>query len=146
MHHIVSEVLSNWLTDWMNKSFLSSKETMQTYFCKVTAVTITTDVKEIPQPNSRRPSHGSTTLHFGGGEIVNAKFYVSLSPGRSRDSAIGIATGYGLDDQVVGVRVPVGSRIFSSPRPPNLLSDEYGGGSFGGGKAAGEWSWPLTSS
>jgi hypothetical protein len=32
----------------------------------------------------------------------------------NRDSAVGIATGYGLDDQGVGVRVPVGSRIFFS--------------------------------
>jgi hypothetical protein len=46
----------------------------------------------------------------------------------SRDSVIGKATSYGLDDQEIGVRVPVGSRIFSSPRrldrlwgPPNLL-------------------------
>jgi hypothetical protein len=33
----------------------------------------------------------------------------------SRDSAVGIATGYGLDDQEVGVRIPVGARIFTSP-------------------------------
>jgi hypothetical protein len=40
----------------------------------------------------------------------------------------GIATGYGLDSRGVGVRVPVGSRIFSSSHhpdrlwgPPNLL-------------------------
>jgi hypothetical protein len=52
----------------------------------------------------------------------------------SRDSAIGIATGYGLDYRGVGVRAPVGSRIFSSPRrperlwgPPNLLSNGYQG-------------------
>jgi hypothetical protein len=44
----------------------------------------------------------------------------------------GIAIGYGLDDREVGVRVPVGSRIVSSPRrpnrlwgPPNLLSNGY---------------------
>jgi hypothetical protein len=48
----------------------------------------------------------------------------------SRDSVVGIATGYGLDDREVGVRVPVGSRIFFFPRlsdrlwgPPNLLSN-----------------------
>jgi hypothetical protein len=53
----------------------------------------------------------------------------------SRDSLVGTATGYGLDDRGVAVRVPVGSRIFSSPRrpdrfwgPPNLLlSNGYRG-------------------
>jgi hypothetical protein len=50
----------------------------------------------------------------------------------SRDSSVGITTGYGLDDRGVGVRVPVGSRIFSYPcrpdrlwPPPNLLSNGY---------------------
>jgi hypothetical protein len=38
---------------------------------------------------------------------------------RSQDSAVGIATGYGLDERGVGVRVSVGSRIFSSPRRPD---------------------------
>jgi hypothetical protein len=38
---------------------------------------------------------------------------------RSWDSVVGIATGYVLDDQGVGARVPVGSRIFSSPRRPD---------------------------
>jgi hypothetical protein len=49
-------------------------------------------------------------------------------------SAFGIATGNGLDDQGVGVRAPVGSRIFSFPRhpdrlwgPPCLLSNGHGG-------------------
>jgi hypothetical protein len=52
----------------------------------------------------------------------------------SRDSVVSIATGYGLDDRGVGVRVPVGSRIFSSPSrqdrlwgPPNLISNGYRG-------------------
>jgi hypothetical protein len=46
--------------------------------------------------------------------------------------AVGIATGYGLDDGGIGVRIPVGSRIFSSPLcpdllwgPPSLLSNGY---------------------
>jgi hypothetical protein len=49
------------------------------------------------------------------------------------DIVVGIATGYGLDDPGVGVRVPVGSRIFSSRRPerlwgsPNLISNEHRG-------------------
>jgi hypothetical protein len=33
---------------------------------------------------------------------------------QSRDIAVGIATGYELNDQEVGVRVPVRSRIFST--------------------------------
>jgi hypothetical protein len=51
---------------------------------------------------------------------------------------------YGLDDRGVGVRVLVGSRIFSPPRrpdgmwgPPNLLSNGYRGGFLPGGKTAG---------
>jgi hypothetical protein len=43
-------------------------------------------------------------------------------------SSVGIATGYGQDDQGAGVGVPVGSRIFTFPYrpdrlwgPPNLL-------------------------
>jgi hypothetical protein len=40
---------------------------------------------------------------------------------QSQDSVVGIATGYGLDDRGVGVRVPVGSRIFSSRRLDRLL-------------------------
>jgi hypothetical protein len=69
----------------------------------------------------------------------------------SRDSAVGIATGYGLDDWEVGVRVPIGSRIFTSPfrpdrrwGPPNLLYNVYRA-LFRGRKAAEAWSWPLTS-
>jgi hypothetical protein len=53
---------------------------------------------------------------------------------KSRGSAVGIVTGYGLDDLGVRVRVPVGSRIFTSPyhpgwlrSPPNLLSNGYRG-------------------
>jgi hypothetical protein len=46
---------------------------------------------------------------------------------RSRNSAVSIVTGYGLNGQGAGVRVPVGSRIFSSRcsdrfwGPPSLL-------------------------
>jgi hypothetical protein len=52
----------------------------------------------------------------------------------SLDSAVGIATGYGLDDRGIGVRVPVILRIFTFPcRPdrfwgsPILLSNGYRG-------------------
>jgi hypothetical protein len=57
-----------------------------------------------------------------------------FSSSESRGSSVGESTGYGLDDGRVGVRVPVGSRTFSSPRrsdllcgPPSLLSNEYRG-------------------
>jgi hypothetical protein len=43
--------------------------------------------------------------------------YIYIYLRGSRDSVVGIATGYGLDDRGVGVRVPVGSRIFSTFRP-----------------------------
>jgi hypothetical protein len=53
----------------------------------------------------------------------------------SRDSLVGIAIGCGLEGQGFGVGVPVGARIFSSPRrpdrlwgPPSLLSNWYPGG------------------
>jgi hypothetical protein len=39
---------------------------------------------------------------------------------RSRDSSVGIATGYGLHNGEVGVRVPVGLRIFSTLSRPVL--------------------------
>jgi hypothetical protein len=38
-----------------------------------------------------------------------------------RDSSVGIATGYGLDSKEVGVLVPLGARLFSSLRFPDLL-------------------------
>jgi hypothetical protein len=40
---------------------------------------------------------------------------------QSWDSSVGIATGYGLGDQGVGVRVPVEARIFTSPCRPDRL-------------------------
>jgi hypothetical protein len=58
----------------------------------------------------------------------------SAFPDFSAFSAVCIATAYGLDDGGVGVQVPVGSRMFSSPhRPdrlwglPSLLSNGYRG-------------------
>jgi hypothetical protein len=57
---------------------------------------------------------------------------ISFLTTSSRDCVVGIATGYGLDDRGVGVRVSMGSKIFSSPRrqdrlwgPPSLLSNRY---------------------
>jgi hypothetical protein len=66
--------------------------------------------------------------------IIDWIFSIYLILPGSRDSIVGKATSYGLDDRGVEVRVPVGSRISSSPRrpdrlwsPPNLLSNGYRG-------------------
>jgi hypothetical protein len=68
---------------------------------------------------------------------------------KGEDSAVGIASSYGMDDWAVRARVPVGARIFFSARrpdrlwgPPSFLSNGYRG-SISEGKAAGAWSWPL---
>jgi hypothetical protein len=55
---------------------------------------------------------------------------------------VGIATGYELDDQAVGVQVPVRVRIFTSPRLPDRLCGPTSypmgtGGCFPGDEAAG---------
>jgi hypothetical protein len=56
----------------------------------------------------------------------------------NRGSVVGIATGYGLDDRGVGVRVPVGSRIFSTGPGAHPTSYPMStGGSFPGDKAVG---------
>jgi hypothetical protein len=47
--------------------------------------------------------------------------YFFFHPCLSRGSVVGIATGYGLDGGGLGGRVPVGSRIFSSPSRPDRL-------------------------
>jgi hypothetical protein len=47
--------------------------------------------------------------------LVDSDFPAEVVFITSRSNAVGIATGFELDDQVVGVRVPVGSRIVTSP-------------------------------
>jgi hypothetical protein len=55
-----------------------------------------------------------------GFDSLQTKYYSLLhNVERIRDSAVGIAPSYGLDYRGVGVGVPVGSRIFSSPRSPD---------------------------
>jgi hypothetical protein len=70
----------------------------------------------------------------------------------SRDSSVGIALGYGLDDRGSRVRFPAGAGNFSlhhrvhngsgaHPASYPMGTRRY----FLRGKAAGAWSWPLTS-
>jgi hypothetical protein len=68
-----------------------------------------------------------------------------LAKTTSTVSSVGIATGYGLDDRGIGVRVLVESTTFTSSYSPDrlwgpssLLSHGYGS-SFRGDKAAGAW-------
>jgi hypothetical protein len=48
-------------------------------------------------------------------------FIATVVLSMSWDSAVRIAPGYRLDDRGVRIRVPVRSRIFSSPRRPDLF-------------------------
>jgi hypothetical protein len=71
---------------------------------------------------------------------------------KSRDSLVGIALGYGLEDRGSRVRVPAGAGNFSLHHPVQNGSGAHPAsyplgtrGSFPRGKAVGAWSWPLTS-
>jgi hypothetical protein len=79
--------------------------------------------------------------------VVNALIWrrlkLSTSLLWSRDSSVGKATGYGLDDQRDGVRVPIGTRfsplhnVHASPRAHQVSYPKGTVGSLPGGKAAG---------
>jgi hypothetical protein len=88
-------------------------------------------------PESTKPDETDTLMSRNNVETsgtVAGFLPVLRFPLGTRESAVGIATGYGLADRGVRVRVPVGSRIFSSPRcpdqfwgQPNLLPNGYRG-------------------
>jgi hypothetical protein len=68
---------------------------------------------------------------------------------QSRDSSVGMALGYGLDDRGPRVRFPAGTGNFSLQHRVQNGSGAHPAscplgtrGSFPGGKAAGAWSWP----
>jgi hypothetical protein len=72
---------------------------------------------------------------------------------KSRNSSVGIATDYGLDDRMITVLFSVGAGNFSLRHRVQTNSGSHPasypkgiGGSFRGGKAAGAWSWQLPSS
>jgi hypothetical protein len=62
---------------------------------------------------------------------------------KSRDSSVGIATDYGLDDRMIGIRILARAENFSHRHRVQTGSEAYPasypmdtGGSFPGGKAA----------
>jgi hypothetical protein len=70
----------------------------------------------------------------------------------SCDISVSIALGYGLDEWGSGVRFLVGAGNFSLHHYVQNGSETHAAsylmgtrGSFPGGKVAGSWSWPLTS-
>jgi hypothetical protein len=70
----------------------------------------------------------------------------------SRGSAVGIATGNGIDDRRVGVRVPLGSTTLTSPYradwfwgPPRIQFNGYVGLFTPEDKAAAAWSLQFAS-
>jgi hypothetical protein len=81
---------------------------------------------------------------------VKDRLYLSKK-GRSQNISASIETGYGLDYRGVGVRVPVRQEFSllhvvqtgSGVHPTSYTMGTKG--TFPGGKAAGEWSWPATS-
>jgi hypothetical protein len=137
---------SNGLTD----SHCDQQSGRKIFHLKSTKCTTTED--ETTMDEARRPDNIRRFPIIFLGHYVQHEYYFCIYYfSRSRDSSVGIATGYGLDDRGVGVRVAVGSWIFSSPRrpdrlkgPPNLLTNGYRG-LFPRGKVAGAWSWPRIS-
>jgi hypothetical protein len=85
----------------------------------------------------------SVSSNFGLSDILTVKIIRYHGNTWNRESVVGVATGYGLEDWGVGVRVPVGSRIFSTS---SRLALGVHPTSYPVGKAAAMWSWPLTSS
>jgi hypothetical protein len=82
----------------------------------------------------------------------SGNFWIHPCIKQSRDGSVGIALGYVLDYRSSGVRFPPGAGNFSFHRQVQNGSwahpASYPMGtrcSFPGGKAAGAWSWPLTS-
>jgi hypothetical protein len=79
---------------------------------------------------------------FKGNNLCIVNFIMHCDTVKSRDSSVGIATGYGLDDHGVGVRVPVNQEFSllhvvqtgSGAHPASYPMSTVG--SFPGGKAA----------
>jgi hypothetical protein len=120
------------------KSVLTNRNSFNAVYSEL----LTTSLNKL-QMYTLSPSWKSEN-YSSGKSMFSHTSYVLM---QNRGSIVGIATGYGLDDQGVGVRAPVGARILSSPcRPDRPWSQlAFYPWLFPGGKEAGAWSWPLTS-
>jgi hypothetical protein len=85
-------------------------------------------------------------------ESMSVTVFFNLIFQNSGSLSLGIALGYGLDDRGSRVRFPVGAGNLSLHHRVQNGSGTHPAsypvgtrGSFPGGKAAGMWSWPLTS-
>jgi hypothetical protein len=72
--------------------------------------------------------------------------------GKSRDSSVGVGTGYELDDWAIGFRFPARAGNFSLPHHVQTGSAAHPGSCamgtgdcFPGGKVVVTWSWLLSS-
>jgi hypothetical protein len=83
--------------------------------------------------------------------VLFLQFSCSDNSRYSRDSSVGIATGYGLDSRGIGVQVPIGANFSpfyivqtgsGAHRVFYLIGIED---SFPGVQTAEAWNWPLTS-
>jgi hypothetical protein len=63
---------------------------------------------------------GQNWIEMTQGRASGKDFSFIFFPHGSRGSLVGIATDYGLGDRGVGIRVPVGSRIFSTSSRPAM--------------------------
>jgi hypothetical protein len=87
-----------------------------------------------------------------GSQGIGPHFLIQRSGNKSRDNSVSIVLGYELDDQGSRVWLPIGAGNFSLHHHVQNGSGAHPAsypmgtrGSFFGGKAAGAWSWPLTS-
>jgi hypothetical protein len=93
-----------------------------------------------------------STLTFWSGRQKEIRINFRIVCNEIRDSLVGIAPGYGLDDRGSGIRFPKGAGDFSLLHRVQTGSGAHPAsyplgktGSFPGGKAAGTWSWTFTS-
>jgi hypothetical protein len=79
---------------------------------------LNTTVKQHQFPRTQTTNLISVTVHT---HTFGSILLTYKNKFRSQDSVVGIATSYGMDDGGVGVQVPVGVRILTSPNRPDRL-------------------------